>query len=143
METFQWKKEFDVGNEEINDQHKKWFEILNDTHNKMLGNIKSDISKIGPDALKKVIDYTKYHFSFEEKHMLKIGFSDIDRHKKLHEKFIKKVDQIALDLHRGELVLNSEIIKVIKNWLIEHILKEDQKFCGFGQKNLIDFETRH
>lgn len=128
MELFQWKNELSVGNKEIDSQHQKWFEILNDAHNKMLGHIKSNIGSIGPDALKKVIDYTKYHFLLEENYMTEIGFSDFDRHKNLHKDFIRKIDQVVLDLHRGEYVLNSEIIKIIENWLVEHILKEDQKF---------------
>lgn len=127
MKTFQWTDDFSVGNEKIDAQHKKCFKILYDAHNKMLGNIKSDINSIGPDALHSMVEYTKQHFSFEEKYMKEIAYDGLDKHKKLHSEFSQRLDQITLEMHHGERVLNSEIIKVIENWLIDHIQKEDQK----------------
>ncbi len=29
------------------------------------------------------------------------------------------------------MVLKSEIIKILKNWLLDHIMQGDQKYCRF------------
>lgn len=128
MDTIQWNDEFSVGNEEIDAQHKKWFEIYNNAHDKMLGIIKSNKKTLGTDALKEVIEYTKYHFSFEENYMSKIQFPGLNEHRNLHNEFIQKIDKIVLDINLGRFILTSEIIKMIENWLVDHILNEDQKF---------------
>ncbi|MBC8438337.1 MAG: hemerythrin family protein [Deltaproteobacteria bacterium] len=75
-----------------------------------------------------MIEYGKYHFPFEEKFMEEIGFAEVKDHKKKHKDFVQKMDHIALQMHQGDNVLNSEILKVIENWILDHILKEDQKF---------------
>lgn len=83
---------------------------------------------IGKDALKDMIEYGKYHFASEEKFMEKIGYPGIEEHKKIHEVFVGKLNTLDEQMQNGILVLNSEVIKIIENWLIDHILNEDQKY---------------
>ena len=59
--------------------------------------------------------------------MEEIGFLGIEEHKRIHNDFVKKLDSLAIQMHQGTHLLNSEIIKIIENWLVNHILKEDQK----------------
>ncbi|MCK5097064.1 MAG: hemerythrin family protein [Desulfobacteraceae bacterium] len=126
-----WTEKFSVQNDEIDEQHKKWIEIYNKAHERMMNYSKlEDTIGIGKDALKDMIEYGKYHFSFEEKFMEEIRFSGIDEHKKIHEAFTKKLDLLALEMQNEVLVLNSEVIKVIENWLVDHILVEDQKYVN-------------
>ena len=41
---------------------------------------------------------------------------------------MEEIDNIVLEIHREEHVLNSEILKMMENWLKHHILIEDQKY---------------
>ncbi|BBO74744.1 hypothetical protein DSCW_21610 [Desulfosarcina widdelii] len=34
----------------------------------------------------------------------------------------------------GKLILNTKVIKLIKNWLLDHIMIEDKKFATFLKK---------
>ncbi|MCK5311094.1 MAG: hemerythrin family protein [Desulfobacteraceae bacterium] len=129
MPKIEWTNDFSVQNKEIDDQHKKWIGIYNKAHDRMMGySPENDTIDIGKDALKDMIEYGKFHFSFEEKFMEKIGYSGIDEHKKIHDDFTKKLDLLDLEMQSDIFVLNSEVIKVIENWLVDHILNEDQKY---------------
>lgn len=128
MPILNWSEEFSIGNEEIDLQHKKWFEIYNKAHEKMMGNLPAENKKdIGRDALDEMIEYTRFHFKTEESLMETAGFSDIAHHKTIHRDFAKELGHMQHKLHSGEWVLNSEIIKTIENWLVGHIMNEDQK----------------
>ncbi len=128
MTKIKWTEDFGIQNEEIDEQHKKWISIYNEAHDKMIGIVPVDKrDDIGKDALKKMIEYGKYHFSSEEKIMKEIGYSELETHKSIHRDFAKKLDNINLQMQQGIYILNSEIIKTIENWLIDHILTEDKK----------------
>lgn len=131
MGLIQWKNEFSVGDADIDDQHKQWINIYNTAHNRMLSKPSEDRLSLGKDALEAMIQYTRYHFSFEEKFMADAEYSNIEAHCQMHDNFSKKLDQLSLQFHREEHVLTSEIIKSIENWLVDHILKEDTKLNLF------------
>ena len=136
MPEIEWSDKFSVGNEEIDNQHKKWIEIYNKAHCRMMEYDKVvDKRSIGKDALKEMIEYTRFHFDFEEKFLAKIGFIEIAEHKDHHRDFVRKLDRFALQIHEGVFILNSEIIKVIENWLVYHILSEDQKYADYIRDN--------
>ena len=128
MPLIEWTEAFSVGDETIDNQHKEWIAIYNKAHERMMGPDGNDFRKTGIEALEAMEEYGRYHFKYEEEYQERIGFHDRDRHRNIHEAFMKRLDQFRLDIHRGKHVLNSEIIKTIENWLKDHILNEDQKF---------------
>ncbi|MBU0972461.1 MAG: bacteriohemerythrin [Proteobacteria bacterium] len=127
MVRIKWLDEYGVGHQKIDDQHKKWLEIYNTAHAKMMNPDENVFRTAGLEALQEMQAYGEYHFSFEENYMESIGFAGLAHHKQLHLDFLKKIEALRLDIHNGIHVLNSEIIKTIENWLVHHILNEDQK----------------
>jgi len=127
MGFIQWSEKYSVGNKQIDDQHKKWIEIYNTAHEKMMSSEETLFRSSGVDALTEMKAYGEYHFSFEENLMESIGFDQLESHKRLHNVFREKIEKVILDIHKGNHVLNSEIIKTVENWLVHHILTEDQK----------------
>ena len=81
MPLFTWSNAYSLDNTEIDNQHKKLFEILNRLFDICVG--KNDL-----DTVEAVMDdlesYTDYHFKFEEQHMHDVGFYDIDNHRAAH-----------------------------------------------------------
>jgi len=74
----EWKKSYSVGLDSIDDDHKKLLGMINQlqtashytTDDKMIEHILDDL-----------IDYTKYHFSREEKIMLDCEYPNLAAHK--------------------------------------------------------------
>ena len=128
MSLIEWTEEFSVGIDEIDRQHQKWISIVNELHDSIM-------ETRGMSSLKELIremeEYTDFHFSAEEEMLQKAGWPELDRHKRIHFSFKQQVTQLKRDISSGEMVLRSQVMSVIKNWLIEHILKEDQEYSDF------------
>lgn len=129
MPIIQWTDDFSVGDPDLDAQHKIWFSIYNEAHDRMMDPDETDFQSTGLDALVRMRDYSLRHFSFEEAYMKKIGYPDYDAHKMMHDKFSREIDSLIYDMEAGTSILNSEVIKRIENWLRHHILKEDKKFA--------------
>ena len=127
MPVMEWTDDLDVGFGEINEQHKRWIAIYNKAHERMMGG--RELETLAVDALREMVDYTRYHFECEEKLMADIGYPDLERHSSLHLSFTRRLDEISDQVERGTIFLNSEIIKVIQSWLVNHIMTEDKKIA--------------
>jgi hemerythrin-like metal-binding protein len=80
-----------------------------------------------------MMEYASYHFRYEEQYMREMGYLDIVAHKRVHTDFDDQLYQYHRMVRNGELVLNSELITIIKNWLLNHILKEDMKYKAVAE----------
>jgi len=116
----------------LDEQHKQWINIYNELHEKMISYQRDNSISMAPDALQSMQEYAKYHFTAEEEYMDKIGYPDFAMHRRLHKDFDSNIFQYNQDIRDGKLVLSSEIMKELKNWLLKHILIEDRKYCLFA-----------
>ncbi len=112
-----WNKRFSVGNRDLDKQHKKLLEIINQVTN----------SAGRQDLLQSLIDLNKYasdHFSYEETLLEKCGYKNFEEHTLLHEEFISQIGvfMISRDLEKKEL------LSFLYQWLISHILVEDMAY---------------
>lgn len=132
MSHLEWDDSFSVGNAEIDEQHKQWIAIHNRLHDILLEGDVAALQQAAIETLKEMHEYTGYHFAFEEEYMTRIGFPAIREHWRLHKDFDSLIYGYLRDAQKGEVsVLNSELVKIMKNWLMNHILNEDMKYAHF------------
>lgn len=130
MATIEWLDSFSVNNAEIDEQHQEWIRIYNDLHNKMItGKVGA---RDGIESLRAMLDYARYHFSFEETFMRALEYPGFIKHHRMHKDFDTLLYGYCRKAESGELVLNSEIINILKQWLLDHIAKEDKKYALFA-----------
>lgn len=129
MSKIKWEDSFSVHNAEIDEQHQKWIAIYNKMHESMIK--ESAQSGAGAEALKAMLDYARYHFSFEEEYMRKINYPNLIEHHRIHKDFDNLIYTYYRDKQEGKVVLGTEIIRILKNWLLGHITKEDKKYALF------------
>ena len=125
--TAEFKKEYLVGNDGIDKEHKKLFEIAADFFKEYENHtIKMQTIKI---SLRELSKYIKLHFDHEEEFMDSLVKHDfIERHKKLHKYIISDFNDLIakipkLEMHEIEL----ELAHFIEINLIHHIVAEDKK----------------
>lgn len=135
MAIIEWDDSFNINNNVIDSQHKRWFEIHNKMH-QLLIHPDPMVSITSLDVLLEVLDYTKFHFNSEEEYMRDINYPDFTSHRRIHRDFENLIFGYHREIIDGKRVLNTEIIGVIKNWLIEHIQAEDQKITLFEKSSL-------
>ena len=125
MDFVVWNDKFSVKIASIDEQHKKLVATINELYNAMkAGKTKEQMGKILGD----LVDYTKYHFSYEEKLMERAGYKDIVEHKKQHVAFVDKISQTCANYNSGKLLLSIDIFNFLQDWLVHHIQGTDQKY---------------
>lgn len=128
MAYLAWDEKYSVGVKEIDSQHQKLIELINELHEAMkLGKGKDIMSQV----LQSLIDYTATHFGTEEKYMTAFKYPQFSSHKLEHEKFVKKVLDFQKDYNSGKLALTLDVMAFLKDWLVSHIQGTDKKFGPF------------
>ncbi len=126
--TVKWKDEYSVGIKVIDDDHKKLINLLNQFINAYDYAMSESYEK---DAFNDLIDYTKYHFSREEKLMLDNDYPDFEEHKAQHRAMFNKVEHfVELYNTQGHDALE-EISDFLSQWLINHINGTDKEYSQY------------
>lgn len=129
MSKIEWDASFSVNNVEIDNQHKEWINIYNKMHDSLTTADSAAYQKAATEVIQAMLEYSRKHFSFEEEYMRKIGYPDFVEHYRLHKDFDTLIYTYNRDIQEGRVVLNSQVLKVIENWLLDHILVEDKKYA--------------
>lgn len=128
MSLIDWNSSYSVNVKEIDDQHKKLIDLINKLYDEMKsGHGKEALSGV----LKELVDYTKYHFQAEEKLLSKNNYPNFAAHKKEHEELTKKVEEINEKIASGKMVISSNVLTFLKDWLNNHILVEDKGYSKY------------
>jgi hemerythrin-like metal-binding protein len=138
-DIFPWSSKLNLGIAEIDDQHKELVKYINQLYKAM--KLKQGTKKSGA-ILKKLADYTVYHFSNEEKLFNKYGYPETKTHLKAHEILVEKVLQFKSQFEGGKAALSMELMSFLMDWLKNHILKTDKQYVPFLQKKMKPFITK-
>ncbi|MGI1690473.1 bacteriohemerythrin [Thermoanaerobacter uzonensis] len=133
-----WTESLSVENELIDSQHKELIKKVNDVLEAC--NQKKGKEKI-EEVMKFLKDYTIEHFSAEEDLMKKYQYPSYEEHKKIHEDFIKKVEELDKKIKKEGINLSIIMLvnKTLVDWLINHISKVDKKVGEHIRKAKGDF----
>ncbi|MBS3775453.1 MAG: hemerythrin family protein [Bacteroidales bacterium] len=116
-----WSESFILNIPVIDQQHKKFFELFE--------KVSEVYEKKEPEELDKLIteleDYLQYHFQSEEQLMKENGYEKYEYHKKQHEFFIKRIEEMRQEYGYMNHMLFDKIKTFIKKWFISHILHKD------------------
>lgn len=130
----EWKKEYELGVDEIDEQHKELIQIINKYKTTISDKSLNSFTEIGKIVVY-LIDYTSSHFEAEEYLMLRIGYPDIEAHKKKHRELISKLRDILIKMKNKKAYTPIEFYYFLMAWLNNHILHDDKKISDFSKKN--------
>lgn len=128
MALFEWNDSFSVKIPSIDVQHKTLVGYINKIHDDML--MGKSIEHLRP-VMKGLINYTEEHFKHEEKFFTQYGYPEGPQHTQLHNDLKKQVMDFRDKLEKGEVTISAELLNFLKDWLINHILREDKKYCQY------------
>ncbi len=126
MSAFVWEDKYCTQIAEIDRQHQRLFTLFNELYDAMQQGHGSDvIDKI----LTSVIDYTVYHFAFEEKLMADAGYPQEAAHRAEHEKLTEQAKSLSQRLQGSGADVTMATLKFLGDWLTRHILVSDQAYA--------------
>lgn len=123
-----WNDSFSVKIKEIDQQHQKLMEMVNDLNDAMS---KGKGKEVVGTVLQKLISYTASHFSKEEKMMSDNGYPEYVDHKAKHDKMVAKVLSLQKDVASGKLTVSNDVMNFLMDWLQKHIKGTDMQYSGF------------
>lgn len=122
---FTFTKDCLIGVPEIDDEHRRLFELIGEVD----AALKADIDSISTAMalLNELKQYAVTHFAHEEAYMASIKDPELERQQKEHRAFVDKVNSYHFsditDETAKELVL--ELLEYLSKWLMGHILGSD------------------
>lgn len=105
----------------IDAQHKRFFELFVKTSGEFENKEPEELNKL----LGELEDYIQYHFQEEEKLMKESGYEGYENHKKQHELFINRINEMWNEHDYLNPMLFDKIRTFIKKWFVSHILHKD------------------
>jgi methyl-accepting chemotaxis protein len=131
--SFKWSNAYSVGVATMDDQHKRFFVMINDLHQAMKQARGADV--LG-GILNELARYTEYHFSAEEAAMEEGRYPDLARHKEFHNQFISKVAEFQRRFNAGDHSIIVEAMNAVKDWLLNHIQHVDKKYGPYVNQGM-------
>jgi hemerythrin len=125
MTLMAWKDDYSVKIQTIDKQHQRLFDLINALYDASRAGKGRDVLGGVTDEL---IRYTQTHFQQEEEFLKKTQYGDYPAHKVQHEKFVAKVVEFRQKLTSGQVVVSSDILWFLRDWLTSHIMQTDKKY---------------
>jgi len=136
MVFMQWSVRMSVGLKELDDDHKKLIEIIN----QLEADAGSASTLEGVQrALVALRRYAEYHFGREQEVMASCGYPALESHIEEHHDFIQKIRGVSADYEANPKKVakqvHEELVDFLKTWLTHHILIEDMAYKTYVEGN--------
>jgi hemerythrin len=128
MPLIEWNNAFSVEIQKIDEQHMKFFSIINLLYDAVLQGKGGEV--VG-SVLKELQQYVIFHFKSEESWMKMYNYPDLNNHKLEHQEAIQKVNKLVLEYERGQQTVDIELLKFLSDWLQNHILQVDRNYIPY------------
>lgn len=128
MRDITWSRVLSVGVEEIDEDHRKLVGIFNILNHAV---IDRESPEYMAAVLEELINCTVWHFSHEERLMLKHRYEGSDEHKAEHRELIKSAKELQQGILQADKPVAEEDIGFLERWLTEHILTADMRLGSY------------
>ena len=129
MIFFMWKEEYLTHVKELDEQHRKLVELINNLYADLLECQNNDQKQsLVNRLLEELIEYSVYHFTAEENLLLQYEYPRYELHVEEHERFKSQVAQFMKDQSEAERALPFPLVVFLRDWLISHVLTEDKQY---------------
>jgi len=123
-----WGHLLSIEVDEIDDDHRKLVNIFNILNHAVM---EGDSPDYLAAVLEELVNCTVWHFSHEERLMLKYGYEGTEEHKALHQELIKGAKELQEKILQADKTIADEDIEYLERWLTEHILTEDMRLGAY------------
>ena len=124
MKDLVWSDILSVGNDEIDDDHRKLVNLFNMLNHSVTEGVDPDYLEA---ILEELINLTVWHFSHEERLMVKYGYEGLADHRIEHQELIKSARELQQKVLKAGKQVADEDIEFLERWLTEHILTTDMR----------------
>jgi len=126
--VFEWKSEYSVNVPSIDGQHQNLFRMAAELRDAvMAGTSEAAVAK----TMDRLVQYIQVHFAYEERLMRVCDYPELAAHLAEHEALTRQVLRFQRDLRVRPQPIAIRLLKLLKSWLENHILKSDRKYVPY------------
>ena len=131
-----WRDQMSIQNDLLDQDHRYLFCLVNSIE---LSLKHADLAATVL-VFKQLMEYSVLHFTREEKVQIKIKYPAKDLHRGRHEEIIKSLSRFHTELGfyerrreeglfftEAEDAMGERLLKLLHDWIVEHVLTEDRK----------------
>jgi methyl-accepting chemotaxis protein len=112
----------------IDAEHQGVITVINDLYAVITqGGDVADVSVV----FDKMMGYTRTHFEHEEALMQAQAYPDLDKHRKQHEGFVKRLGRLHDEYRAGRKQAGSDLLNLLASWWQTHIASSDAQLAAF------------
>jgi len=123
-----WGQVLSVDVDEIDDDHRKLINLFNLLNHAVTdGESPAYLAAI----LEELVNCTVWHFSHEERLMLKYSYGDMEDHRSEHRELIKSARALQQKIQAADNAIADDDIEYLERWLTAHILTDDRRLGDY------------
>jgi len=120
-----WSHACSTGVKAMDDQHGILMDTMNDLRLALVhGSGREQVS----EHLSQLIEFTRLHFSSEERLLEQHGFPGIAEHRNAHQRLLGQIEEAAHRARNSDDVHLQPLLSFLRDWYLEHIEEQDQKY---------------
>jgi len=127
MSLLEWKPEYSVGIESMDDEHREMIALINDVYAKLGTSPDADTIE---DCLEEIFKTISLHFALEERIMREQGYDEYEDHKEDHEDLLDEIrdlmDEFVNSPTQGARMLEERL----SDWFAQHFASFDARLHG-------------
>jgi len=127
MSLLNWKPEYSIGIDSMDDEHRQMIQLINELHAELQA--RRDVDSI-EQFLGDTHTAIAMHFALEERVMREAGYAEYDAHKEDHEDLLDQIrdmmDIFDQDAEAGFRVLSERL----SDWFLNHFGTFDARLHG-------------
>ncbi|MDO8279279.1 MAG: bacteriohemerythrin [Burkholderiaceae bacterium] len=126
----EWQHGYEIGFDEIDDQHREWCKRLND----LIGHLRTGRQQGLLELFQYLRSYIEWHFTKEEALMDRYDYPFARQHKQEHARYAQELEQFNASLLQGDhapLLLTFRANLFLVDWFINHTTGTDRHLGHF------------
>ena len=126
MTLVQWRNEYSVGAESIDDAHKALIDRINRLDDQLMA---EDGPLAASTFFEQLTDTITTHFSREERFMRERGYDHLPQHKEDYERFLDELYSLIDEFDCDEKASREDLAKRLDGWFSDHFETHDVRLA--------------
>ena len=123
-----WSELYETGVAQIDKQHMELVDMTNELYEACLEGKTAAAFK---EAMSKMVEYVRFHFTEELKLLEQINFPQIAEHKQQHDTLVWDILEAVKEYNEGKKYTPNHFVRILKEWVFGHIAISDQSYAIF------------
>jgi len=127
MSLLQWKPEYSVGVQSMDDEHREMIDLINATYEKLTSDAAADQVE---EYLGEILSTISMHFALEERIMQNAGYGEFHAHKDDHEVLLDRLRDLMDGYYDDPASGARRLEQSLSDWFADHFSTFDARLHG-------------